>query len=587
MVRHYLMSQNPQKEKTIEEQVDERVYITRLDKLLDFTVNWGRKNSLWPMPMGISCCAIEMMAFVGPKFDVARFGSEALRFSPRQADVMIVAGTLTYKMAPVVRRIYDQMMEPKWVIAMGACLLTGGMFDSYSVVQGLDKIIPVDVYLPGCPPRPEAIIEAIRDIQKKIEKMHPTQGYKRDFYPIKVPIPKIETEIKRKKTNTMILNMGPQHPSTHGVLRVILELDGERVVGATPDIGYLHRGYEKIAENRTYYQFIPYTDRLDYLSSPANNISYCMAVEKLLGIEVPKRGVYLRTIVYELARIASHLVAVGTYSLDVGAATVFFYTWAEREWIYNIYEMMCGARLTTSFARVGGVMRDATPDFLKETRKFIKKMKKKISEWENLLSSNRIWLERTKNVGVISKELAMKYALTGPTLRASGINWDLRKNMPYLAYPELDFNVVLGENGDCYDRYLVRILEMRESIKIIEQALEHLPEGPVRVTDRPDVVIPTKQDVYTKMESLIYHFKIMSQGFNVPAGEAYVATENSKGELGWYIQSDGGPKPKRLRIHSPAFMNIQVLPEIVEGRLLADVITTIASLDPVMGEIDR
>ncbi len=570
-------------EKNIEEQVKEHVFLSKVDQL----VNWGRKNSLWPMPMGISCCAIEMMAFVGPKFDVARFGSEALRFSPRQADVMIVAGTLTYKMAPVVKRIYDQMMEPKWVIAMGACLLTGGMFDSYSVVQGLDKIIPVDVYLSGCPPRPEAIIEAIREIQKKIDKMSPTRGYKRDIYPVEVPIPTIDTNIPRKKTNTMILNMGPQHPSTHGVLRVILEIDGEKIVSAHPDIGFLHRGYEKIAENRTYYQFIPYTDRLDYLSAPGNNISYVLAVEKLLGIEVPKRCQYLRVLVYELARIASHLVSIGTYSLDVGAATVFFYTWEEREWIYSLYEMLCGARLTTSFARVGGVMRDATPQFLKETRNFIKKFSKKIDEYENLLSNNKIWLDRTKNVGVISKDLAMKYALTGPVLRASGINWDLRKNMPYLAYPDFDFDIPLGENGDCYDRYLVRIKEMRESVKIVKQALENLPEGPVRVQDRPDVVIPSKQDVYTKMESLIYHFKIMSQGFNVPEGEAYVATENSKGELGWYIQSDGTSKPKRLRIHSPAFMNIQVLPEIVEGLLLADVITTIASLDPVMGEIDR
>lgn len=570
-------------EKNIEEQVKEHVFLSKVDQL----VNWGRKNSLWPMPMGISCCAIEMMAFVGPKFDVARFGSEALRFSPRQADVMIVAGTLTYKMAPVVKRIYDQMMEPKWVIAMGACLLTGGMFDSYSVVQGLDKIIPVDVYLSGCPPRPEAIIEAIREIQKKIDKMSPTRGYKRDIYPVEVPIPTIDTNIPRKKTNTMILNMGPQHPSTHGVLRVILEIDGEKIVSAHPDIGFLHRGYEKIAENRTYYQFIPYTDRLDYLSAPGNNISYVLAVEKLLGIEVPKRCQYLRVLVYELARIASHLVSIGTYSLDVGAATVFFYTWEEREWIYSLYEMLCGARLTTSFARVGGVMRDATPQFLKETRAFIKKFSKKIDEYENLLSNNKIWLDRTKNVGVISKDLAMKYALTGPVLRASGINWDLRKNMPYLAYPDFDFDIPLGENGDCYDRYLVRIKEMRESVKIVKQALENLPEGPVRVQDRPDVVIPSKQDVYTKMESLIYHFKIMSQGFNVPEGEAYVATENSKGELGWYIQSDGTSKPKRLRIHSPAFMNIQVLPEIVEGLLLADVITTIASLDPVMGEIDR
>ncbi|MBI2026728.1 MAG: NADH dehydrogenase (quinone) subunit D [Deltaproteobacteria bacterium] len=417
--------------------------------------------------------------------------------------------------------------------------------------------------------------------------MTPTKGYKRDFYPIKVPVPKADTQFTHKKPNTLVLNMGPQHPSTHGVLRVVLELDGEKVVSAYPDIGYLHRGYEKIAENRTYYQYIPYTDRLDYLTAPGNNISYCMAVEKLLGIETPKRCQYLRVLIYELARIASHLVAIGTYSLDVGAATVFFHTWSEREEIYALYEMICGARLTTSLARVGGMMRDTTPEFIQGVRKFSNHFSKKIDEYEKLLSKNRIWLNRTKNVGVISKELALRYSLTGPVLRASGINWDLRKNMPYLAYSDFDFDVPLGENGDCYDRYLVRIQEMRESLKIVKQALENLPSGPLRVTDRPDIVIPSKKDVYTKMESLIYHFKIMSQGFNVPLGEVYFATESSKGELGWYIQSDGSSHPKRLRIHSPSFMNIQVLPEIVEGALFTDVITTIASLDPVMGEIDK
>jgi NADH-quinone oxidoreductase subunit B len=324
----------------LESKLGESIITTRLEEV----INWGRANSLWPMPMGISCCAIEMMATVGPKFDMARFGSEVLRFSPRQADLMIVAGTLTYKMAPVVRRVYDQMMEPKWVMAMGTCLCTGGMFDSYPVVQGLDQILPVDVYIPGCPPRPEAVLQALFTIQKKIKRSPGIKPISRAEEPSRVAFPSIATPIEKKHKDTLILNMGPQHPSTHGVLRLILEIDGETVIQCIPDIGYLHRGFEKIAENKRYHQFIPYTDRLDYLAPLSNNVSYAMAVEKLLNIELPKRGQYIRVIASELARISAHLLSLGTYALDVGAGTVFFHTFDEREKIYDLIEKLAGHR---------------------------------------------------------------------------------------------------------------------------------------------------------------------------------------------------------------------------------------------------
>jgi len=566
----------------IEAKLGESIITTKLDEV----INWGRANSLWPMPMGISCCAIEMMAAVGPKFDLARFGSEVLRFSPRQADVMLVAGTLTYKMAPVVRTIYDQMMEPKWVIAMGTCLCTGGMFDSYPVVQGLDKVIPVDVYIPGCPPRPEAILQAFMKIQEKVKRDRGTNPYSRTSEKSIVSYPKPQTPIKREQKDTIILNMGPQHPATHGVLRLILEVDGETVVQCVPEIGFLHRGFEKIAEQKRYHQFIPYTDRLDYLGPLSNNVSYTVAVEKLLGIEVPRRAQYVRTIACELARIQSHLVALGTYALDVGAGTVFFHTFDEREKIYDLIEKLAGHRFTTSYTRVGGVSRDASPEFVRELRAFLKQLPDTLDEMETLLTNNRIWIDRTRGVGVITPELGLQYGVTGPNLRAAGIKWDLRKDMPYMVYPEFDFDVPVGTNGDAYDRYTVRNREVRESMKILEQALDGLPEGPINA-DVPEVVIPTKQQVYTQMEALIWHFKIISEGFKVPPGQIYSAIENPKGEFGFFLKSEGGNKPTRCRIHSPAYRSTQIIPELVRGKLIADVVTTVASLDPVLGEIDR
>jgi NADH-quinone oxidoreductase subunit D len=566
----------------LESKLGDSIITTRLDDL----INWGRSNSLWPMPMGISCCAIEMMAAVGPKYDMSRFGSEVLRFSPRQADMMLVAGTLTYKMAPVVRRIYDQMMEPKWVVAMGTCLCTGGMFDSYPVVQGLDKILPVDIYIPGCPPRPEAVIQALMRLQKKVRKDRGTRPISRAEEQPKISYPEPVYPIKRKHTDTLILNMGPSHPSTHGVLRLLLEVDGETVIQCIPDIGYLHRGFEKIAENKRYHQFIPYTDRLDYLAPLSNNVSYTMAVEKLLGIDVPRRAQYVRVIACELARISAHLLSLGTYALDVGAATVFFHTFDEREKIYDLIEKLAGHRFTTSYTRVGGISRDASAEFLKELKEFIDQLPQTLDEMEGLLTNNRIWMDRTRGVGAISPKLALDYGITGPNLRAAGVKWDLRKDMPYMVYPEFKFNVPIGTNGDAYDRYLVRTWEMRESIKILDQAIAGLPEGPINA-DVPEVVIPTKKEVYSQMEALIWHFKIISEGFKPPVGQIYSAIENPKGEFGFFIKSDGSNQPARTRIHSPAYRSVQILPELVRGKLIADVVTTVASMDPVLGEIDR
>lgn len=566
----------------LESKLSESIFTTRLDEL----ISWGRANSLWPMPMGISCCAIEMMAAVGPKYDMSRFGSEVLRFSPRQADLMLVAGTLTYKMAPIVRRVYDQMMEPKWVVAMGTCLCTGGMFDSYPVVQGLDHILPVDVYIPGCPPRPEAVIQALMALQKKVKKDKGTRPLMRSSEPVKVSLPATETPIIRKRTDTLILNMGPQHPSTHGVLRLILEIDGETVVDCVPDIGFLHRGFEKIAENKRFHQFIPYTDRLDYLAPLSNNVSYAMAVEKLLGIELPRRGQYIRVIACELARISAHLLSLGTYALDVGAATVFFHTFDEREKIYDLIELLAGHRFTTSYTRIGGVSKDASPEFVKGVKEFLKQLPQTLDEMESLLTNNRIWMDRTRGVGVITPKMGLDYGITGPNLRASGIKWDVRKDLPYLTYPEFEFDVPVGTNGDAYDRYLLRSLEMRQSIRILEQALDGLPEGAINA-DVPEVVIPTKDQVYTQMEALIWHFKVISEGFKPPVGQVYSAIENPKGEFGFFVKSDGTNKAARLRIHSPAYRSIQAIPELVRGKIIADVVTTVASLDPVLGEIDR
>ncbi len=559
------------------------IFTTRLAD----AINWARKNSLWPMPMGISCCAIEMMAMVAPRFDSARFGSEALRFSPRQADLMIVAGTLTTKMAPVVRRIYDQMPEPKWVIAMGSCLATGGMFDSWPVVQGLDHVIPVDVYAPGCPPRPEGVLMALMQVQKLAQASGKINLVSRgsDYVP-DVNFSPVPTDEQPTKEGTLILNMGPQHPSTHGVLRIVLELDGENVVKAYPHVGYLHRGFEKIGEDRTYHQFIPYTDRLDYMAALSNNIAYAMAVEKLMGIELTPRNKMIRTICCEISRISGHLLSLGTYALDLGAATPFFHTFQQRELIYNLQERLTGGRMLTAYSRVGSLARDLPSGWTDELLALLPGIEQVLDEAEKLLDKNPIWVGRTEGIGIINKDLCMQYGITGPILRAAGVPRDLRKDHPYLSYAELDFDIPIGTTGDSYDRYMVRMMEMRESIRILRQAVEKLPTGPV-ASDVPGVVLPKREKVLTRMEELITHFKIIGNGFMPQPGEVYESIEAPKGELGFYLVSDGGPRAYRLRIKSPSFTNIQVLSEVLPGLKIADVVTTVASLDPVMGECDR
>ena len=384
----------------------------------------------------------------------------------------------------------------------------------------------------------------------------------------------------------LTLNMGPSHPSTHGVLRIILDLDGEVITKATPDIGYLHRGDEKIAENMQYNQFVPYTDRLDYLAPIANNVAYALAVEKLMGWELPARGRAIRVICCELARISAHMLGIGAMAMDIGAVTVFLYTFLEREKIYNLVELLSGARFTTSYTRVGGQTRDLPETFLPQLREFLAGARPAIEEVDNLLTRNRIFIDRCKNVGVISKEDAIAYGLSGPNLRGSGVEHDLRRKHPYLDYENYDFEVPIGTVGDAYDRYLVRMEEMRQSVSILEQVEEKLPSGPVNYVD-PKQMLPPKVEVLTKMEELIHHFILVTEGVDAPAGEVYFAAENPKGELGFYIRSKGGGVPYRLKIRAPSFVNLSILPKVLPGAMISDVVTILGSIDFVMGECDR
>ena len=386
----------------------------------------------------------------------------------------------------------------------------------------------------------------------------------------------------------MVLNMGPSHPATHGVLRVVLELDGEIITKAEPDVGYLHRGDEKIAENMTYTQFIPYTDRLDYLGPLANNVAYALAVEKLMGIDkdLPPRCQYIRVICCELARIQAHLLGLGAFAMDVGALTVFMYTFTEREKIYNLCEALTGARFTTSYTRIGGVSRDIPPGWEDQCRKFLKEVVFNFDESEKLLTRNRIFQDRTRDIGIISKADAIDYGLTGPNLRGSGMDFDLRKAHPYLVYDQLKFDVPVGSVGDCFDRYLVRMEEMRQSARIIGQCLDQLPGGPVCIPDGK-VLLPPKEKVLTSMEELIHQFILVTQGQNAPRGEVYFGHENPKGELGFYINSKGGGTPHRMKIRSPSFVNLSILPHVLPGHMVSDVVSILGSLDFVMGECDR
>ena len=384
----------------------------------------------------------------------------------------------------------------------------------------------------------------------------------------------------------MTINMGPQHPATHGVLRLVLELDGEVVVKATPHIGNLHRGTGKLAESKIYHQVIPLTDRLDYTNATGNNLAYVLAVEKLLGIEVPKRDQYLRVMMTELQRIAAHLIWLGTHALDMGAMTLLFYNFREREEVLRIIEEVAGGRITPTYLRIGEVAKDLPEGIEAKIKDFVEAFPGHMKEYETLLTENVIWLKRTRGVGFISKEDAINWGVTGPTLRGSGVKWDVRKAFPYSSYDDFDFDIPVGSTGDVYDRYIVRLREMEWSNSIVKQALEKLPKGPV-IAEDPRVPLPSKEAVMTDIASLIRHFKVVSEGFYPPKGEVYASVESAKGELGFYIISDGSNHPFRVRIRPPSFLNLSALPKMIEGSLIADVVTTIGSIDIVLGEIDR
>jgi NADH-quinone oxidoreductase subunit D len=388
------------------------------------------------------------------------------------------------------------------------------------------------------------------------------------------------------EAKTMTLNMGPHHPATHGVLRLVLELDGETIIKATPHVGQLHRGIEKIAESMNFQQVIPLTDRLDYTAASLNNHGYCMTVEKLLGIEVPKRAQYIRVIMSELARIMGHHLWIGSHALDIGAMTLIFYTFRDREMIMNINEELSGYRLTPSFLRIGGVAKDITPDFVKSVREFVKWFPKAVEGYNTLLTDNIIWRKRTMDIGSISAEEAVNYGFTGPSLRGSGVSYDIRKALPYGSYDDFDFQIPVGENGDVYDRYLVRMEEFNQSLRIIDQAIENLPEGPIKA-DNPWVSNPETDEVTEDISSLIRRFKIQSEGPKSPIGEVYHSVEGSKGELGFYLVGDGTAQPYRMKIRSPCFILTSALPRLLEGHMIADAISIIGSIDIVLGEIDR
>jgi len=385
---------------------------------------------------------------------------------------------------------------------------------------------------------------------------------------------------------TMILNMGPQHPSTHGVLRVLLEIDGETIVRLMPDIGYLHTGIEKTCEAKFYQQVVPLTDRIDYLCPLTNNLCYVLAVEKLLGLEIPPKAQWLRVLLNELTRINSHLVWLGTHAMDIGAMTVFLYCFREREEILKMFEMVSGQRMMTSYFRVGGIALEPPLGFFDRVRDFAGYFPERVDEYENLLTGNPIWLMRTKGVANMTPEDAIALGATGPTLRASGVDIDLRRDMPYSSYEKFQFRVPVSQEGDVFARYMCRVQELRESIGIVRQALDGMPEGPIKA-DAPHVVLPDREKMKTQMESLIYHFKIITEGFAVPEGEVYQAVESPRGEMGYYVVSDGTPKPYRVHMRAACLANMQTLPKMCEGRLLADVIAAIGSIDIVLGEIDR
>jgi NADH-quinone oxidoreductase subunit D len=391
-----------------------------------------------------------------------------------------------------------------------------------------------------------------------------------------------------QRKDTMTINMGPQHPSTHGVLRLILTIEGETVVKAVPDIGFLHTGIEKTAEAKTYHQALVLTDRMDYLAPLCNNLGYSLAVEKLLGIEdeINDKIKYTRVLLAELQRIASHLVWLGSHAIDLGAMSVFLYCFRERELILDVFEYISGVRMMTSYICPGGLQAELPPRFAEKVRAFTSIFPDRLREYHDLLTNNQLWLDRTKGVGYLTAKDAIAYGASGPVLRGSGVVWDIRKAFPYSGYENFDFEIPVGSNGDVYDRYLVRMLEMEESLKIVNQALEGLPTGAYRVNN-PKISPPPKWQITGSMEALIHHFKLYTEGYRPPQGDVFVRTESPKGELGFYIVSDGTAKPYRMHVRGPSFANLQALPLMIEGSFLADVVAAIGSIDIVLGEVDR
>ena len=551
-------------------QQEEPAVLTSVADMLHWVQNWARSRSIWPFSYALACCGIEMIAAASaPQYDLSRFGSEVFRSSPRQADLMIVAGTVSVKMAPRLRHLWEQMPDPKWVISMGQCANSGGEFyESHYTVQGVDTVVPVDVYVPGCPPRPEALIEGMLKLREKIEKQGyiPLEDQEKSLSTL-IDVPEAETSIvqeeasQERQTQEMLLNLGPQHPSTHGVLRLLLTMEGETVVDCTPVIGYLHRGIEKTLENRPYLGGIRYMDNADYVSPMLGEIAYAGAVEQLMGLEPPRRAQYIRLLVGELQRIASHQIGIGSYVNDLGTTTPLLWTFRDREGIMDLFEALGGSRFNINYIRVGGVLHDFPKGWLRVCEAYLDQLEKHMGELETLINGNEIFLARTQGVGYLDQQQAVAYGLTGPVARASGIDWDLRVNRPSMAYREVPVQVQVRQEGDCYARNAVRLQEIRESIRLCRVAIDQLPAGPISART-PVALRP-------------------------PRGETYFAIEGSKGELGVYLISDGSEYPWRAKLRGPSFVNLQILPEMLRGYKMSDVIAVLGSLDFVVGEVDR